>query len=169
MENGFNMNKKGSARDIGLMAVTLFGVGLVSFLLLFVYNSVSDIMIASPEINGTAAAQVLKEHQGTMAQTDYLTFSVLIGFTIGIVLTGWLVGGITPFMILYVIFLIVIGAVSGILQYVWESISLMSIFGNTLSLMPLTNFLLSNLTLFVVITGFLGLISMYISGQRALQ
>lgn len=163
------MNKKGSARDIALMSVTVFGIGLVSFLLLFVYNSVSDIMIESPEINGTAAAVILEDHQGTMAQSDYLTFAVLIGFTIGVVITGWLVGGITPFMILYVIFLIVIGAVSGMLQYVWESISLMSVFGATLNSMPLTNFLLSNLTLFIVITGFLGLISMYISGQRALQ
>tara|TARA_R100000963_G_scaffold30970_1_gene22281 strand:- start:340 stop:720 length:381 start_codon:yes stop_codon:yes gene_type:complete len=126
-------------------------------------------MIASPEITGTEAGRVLEDHQSTMAQTDYLTFAVLLGFTIGIVITGWLVGGITPFMILYVIFLIVIGAVSGILQYVWESISIMSIFGATLTSMPLTNFLLSNLTLFVVITGFLGLVAMYISGQRALQ
>ena len=160
------MNKKGNVRDVALMMIVLFGVGLVSFLLLFVYKSSSNLMLQSDVINNTMAGDVLLEHQTTMAGVDYFSLAIFIGFLIGVVVLSYLVGGSAVFAILYILFFIVVAVVAGILEAVWGEITQMTVFGTAINDLPITDFLLNNLTLLVVVVGFVGLIVMYIRGER---
>ena len=159
------LNKKGSVRDVGLAMIALFAVGLISFILLFVYNSASGIITEADGIKGTAAEEVFDAGSTNLQKTDIINFSILIGFFIGVIGLGWLVGGIPVFMVLYIIFLIVVGAASALLTYVWDTITGQVIFGSTIDQLPLTNFIVGNLTLFIVLMGFAGLIAMYVRGQ----
>jgi len=163
------LNKKGSVRDVGLAMVVLFSVGLISFLLLFVYNSANDIITEAAPIKGTAAEIVFDAGSTNLAKTDYITLAILIGFFVSIIALGWLSGGIPVFQIFYILFLVVIGVVSGLLTYVWETISDQAIFSTTLNSFPITDFILDHLTLFIVVIGFVGLIVMYIRGQGAVE
>ena len=159
------LNKKGSVRDVGLAMVSLFAVGLISFILLFVYNSASGIITEVDGIKGTPAEVVFDAGSTNLQKTDVINFSILIGFFLGTIALGWLTGGVPVFMVLYIIFLIVIGATSALLTYVWDTITGQVIFGSTIDQLPLTNFIVGNLTLFIVLMGFAGLIAMYVRGQ----
>lgn len=160
------LNKKGSIRDVGLSAVVLFAFGLVAFLLLFVYNTSTDLMIQSEPFNGTAAGEVIQTHQETLNGMDYIVLAIFLGFFLGVIMLSYLVGGVPVFVAIYIIFFLVISVLSGILTSVWENVSGMVIFGTTINNLPITNFLLNNLTLVIVVTGFVGLIVMYVRGQR---
>lgn len=160
------INKKGSIRDIALFMVIMFSIGLVSFLLSFVYNTSSNLMIQTPQFNGTQAGNVLLEHQDTMSGTDYFSLAIFVGFLLAVIITSYLVGGSPVFAVIYIIFFIIIGVVSAILTEIWGEVSQMSVFGTTINNLPITDFLLNNLTLLVIIVGFIGLVVMYIRGER---
>jgi len=160
------INKKGSVRDIALFMVVIFSIGLVSFLLMFVYNSTSNLMLESPEFNDTMAGDVMLEHQETMNGIDYFSLAIFIGFLFAVIITSYLVGGSPVFAIIYILFFVVLGVVSGILESIWGEVSQMVVFGTTINNLPITDFLLNNLTLLVIVVGFVGLIVMYIRGER---
>jgi hypothetical protein len=95
---------------------------------------------------------------------------MFIGLLLGIIVTGWLIGGIPIFMLFYVIFIIIAAFLSPILSNMWYSVTTDAVFGSTLAAFPITNFILTKLIFFVVIAGFLGLLVMfakpYLSGQN---
>ena len=160
------MNKKGNIRDIALFMVVMFSIGLISFLLSFVYNISSNLMLQTEQFNGTQAGDVLLEHQDTMAGTDYFALAIFVGFLLAVIITSYLVGGSPVFVVIYIIFFIIVGVVSAILKEIWREVSQMSVFGTTINNLPITDFLLNNLTLLVIIVGFVGLIVIYIRGER---
>jgi hypothetical protein len=161
-----DLNKKGSIRDIALFMVIIFSIGLVSFVLMFTYNTTSNLMLQSPQINDTMAGDVLLEHQETMKGIDYFSLAIFVGFLFAVIITSYLVGGSPVFAVVYVIFFIILGVVSAILEQVWGEVSQMVVFGTTINNLPITDFLLNNLTLLVIVVGFVGLIVMYIRGER---
>ena len=159
------INKKGNIRDIALFMVIMFSIGLVSFLLIFVYNTSSNLMLQTEQFNNTMAGDVLLEHQDTMNGVDYFSLAIFIGFLLAVVITSYLVGGSPVFAVIYIIFFIVLGVVSGILETIWGEVSQMVVFGTTINNLPITDFLLNNLTLLVIVVGFIGLVVMYIRGE----
>lgn len=154
--------KKGNVRDVLYMVVVLFFIGIFCFVGYFTYYRVSGLMINSSAINVSArAVEVLEVSQEKSSMWDYFSLAVFIGFSLSIIITGWFIGGNPLFMLIY--FLVIAGGVvvTMVLSNVWESLSTASVFGITGVDLPITNWLLSNLPVVLVVVGFLGMVAMF--------
>lgn len=151
-----------AARDVLFIMVILFAIGIGFFIIYFVMNTVLDSMILTPELNETIGT--VQAFQGTktmLNRLDYVVFGLLIGLTLGLIITGWFIAGNPIFMFIYFIVIVMGTIVSTILSNVWESISQASAFGTTLAAFPITNFILLKLPFFVAALGFIGMTVMF--------
>jgi len=163
------MNKHGSARDVVLIAVLLFIGGLVFFIANFASHTMVDGMLNIAVINDSnATREALNSFETQSDRFDYLGVGLFIGLTLAIIIGGWLVGGHPVFMFIYFIVVLVGVALSAVLANTWESVTLMPIFGSTITNFIFMNHIISYLPIYVSIVGILGLIVMfsrlYVSG-----
>jgi len=150
------MNKRGNVTDVLYLVVVLFFIGIFCFIGFWTYSRVTGLMIES-----SRAVDALTISQDKSSMWDYFAMAVFIGFAISIIVTGWFIGGNPLFMVIY--FLVLAGGVvvTMVLSNVWESFSTASVFGFATSPLPITNWLLSNLPIVLVIVGFLGMVAMF--------
>ena len=145
-----------------MVAVMLTAFGLGFFVLHFVMTTVVDDMVHNTGLNQSASTvSALGGVVKTLGRLDYVVFGLFIGFVLGIMITGWFVGGNPIFAFIYFIVIVVAVILSTILSNTWESISSASIFGSTVSAFPITNNLLAYLPFYVAVVGILGLLVMF--------
>lgn len=157
-----------AARDVLLMGVMLFALGLGFFIFHYAMNNTVDSMLATSVINSSNATVTSLE--GTAALTnrlDYVIFGVFIGFLLGIIITGWFIGGHPIYMFIYFLVVMMAVVVSTVLSNVWEEVTAMTIFGTTIASFPITNNLLTNGPVYLAIVGIIGMIVMF--GKPFLQ
>ncbi len=156
------MNKKGNVTDVAFLVITLFFIGVVSFIGLFVFGQIKDRLVTSPAINETAeAVQALEDVNNRTPMFDYFGLAVFIGFTLSIIITGWFIGGNPLFMIVYFLVLVALVVVCMVISNVWENFTQADTFGYATSPLPITNHLLTYLPIYIVIVAFLGIIAMF--------
>jgi hypothetical protein len=152
-----------AVRDVLIGAILLFGVGVAFFITNFIGNTVLDKLQAQPQLN--YSTQAVDTFQGTQDKVvnrmDYLYLGLFIGLALGIIVTGFLVADYPIFAIAYVLILIIGVVMSAILSNVWQTISPASVFGTTLSHLPILNHILSYLPLYTAVLGFIGIIMMF--------
>lgn len=138
----------------------MLGIGFL--LLHFITSQVTSKMLNTTQINSSAGAvQVLNSGVALSNKIDYLSIIVFIGFVVALIVTGYLIEVPSVFFILYVIALVVLVIVSAILSYIWEYFASVSTFSVSILAFPITNFLLSNLPIFVTIAGGISLVITY--------
>jgi|26BtaG_2_1085354.scaffolds.fasta_scaffold01132_7 hypothetical protein len=151
-----------AARDVLFASIVLFIFAIGFFVVYFAINTTITQMNAIPEINqSTDAVDVFNSVSTMTDRLDYVIFGLFVALTLGIIVTGWFVGGITIFMILYIIVIIIGVAMSAIMSNVWETVSTAVQFGTTVLAFPITNHLLLNLPYYVSVMGFIGLLVMF--------
>lgn len=156
-----------AAQDVILVAVILFTLTTGGFITFFAANTVVDKMVNITAINHTdAAVDALQSTKTASNRIDYLTLALFIGLTLGIIITGFLIGGHPIFMAIYFIVVVIGVVLSAVLSNVWESFTGASIFGNTITSFPISNHLLSNLPLYVAVVGIIGIIVMFAKPQE---
>lgn len=157
------MNTKGSARDIIVFGVVMFSVALMMFIANFALNTTIDGLLANPTINssGNETISALQSTQDVVNKFDYVVAGVFIALVLGVLITGWFIGGYPIFMAIYFLFNVVAVIISGILSSFWNSFSLASVFGSTFSNFPITNQIMANLQLYVAIVGIIGIVVMF--------
>ena len=156
------MNKRGNVTDVLYLVVVLFFIGIFCFIGFWTYSRVTGLMINSSVINESSrAVDALTISQDKSSMWDYFAMAVFIGFAISIIVTGWFIGGNPLFMVIYFLVLSCGVVVTMVLSNVWESFSTASVFGFATSPLPITNWLLSNLPIVLVIVGFLGMVAMF--------
>ena len=151
-----------AARDLVVIAMTLFGLGLAFFILHYVGTIYTETMIAEPQINQTE--QVVEAYDGlnkTLSRLDYLMLGVFIGLTLAYIITGWFIGGNPIFMFIYFLVTVVTTVVATIIANVWVDMTGAAEFGTTIAAFPITNHLLSNLPYYVAVLGFIGIVVMF--------
>ena len=160
-----------STNDVVLIGVLIFIFAIGFFTIFFISTEVTSQMLSIPTINDSSATVAVLEAQSKVtSRMDYVIFGLFIGLILGLIISGWFVGGNPIFMAIYFI-VIIIGVASGaVLSNVWETVAGASIFGATVASFPITNNLLSNLPLYTAIIGFLGMVVMfakpYIMGEQ---
>lgn len=156
-------SKRSSVVDVGFAAVLLFMVGLVVFIGNFTINEFSTRWANNTLVNSSPAAvesvQVVAEL--TDSRFDYISFIMLIGLTLAIIITGWMVAGNPIFSFIYFIALIVFVVVSSILSFVWQRFTEKAIFTATLLNFPITNFIMLHLPTYIAIIGFIGMVVIF--------
>jgi hypothetical protein len=151
-----------AARDVLFASIVLFIFAIGFFVVYFAINTTITQMNAIPEINqSTDAVDVFNSVSTMTGRLDYVIFGLFVALTLGIIVTGWFVGGITIFMILYIIVIIIGVAMAAIMANVWETVSTAVQFGTTVLAFPITNHLLLNLPYYVSVMGFIGLLVMF--------
>lgn len=151
-----------SVRDIIIIAVILFATGISVMFAVDIGHQVNTNLLLVPTINNSAeATAVITSADAAINMTDYIYLAFFIAFFIAIIIFGWLVGG-TPILAPIYFFLVIIFVfVSIVLQEIWKEIVLNPEIISTVTSIPITNFILSHLGIFMTIFGLAGIIMMY--------
>lgn len=151
-----------STNDVLLIGVLIFTFGIGFFIIFFMTTQVTTQILLIPTINeSSAAVEVFNAQSKVTAKLDYVIFGLFIGLVLGLIISGWFVGGNPIFMAIYFLIIVISVAASAILSNVWETTTTASIFGSTIVNFPITNNLLLNLPLYLGVIGFLGMVVMF--------
>ncbi len=149
--------------DNYIIAITSFIIGLTLFLGYFWFTTFSDNLLAVDEINESETARnfLTTDLDNTKNKFDggfaFVFFMTIIIYFI----TVWLLGSNPIFIIIHIVLLLVGIIISFFVSDVWETISGYAMFGATTANMPITNHILSNLPIYVIIFSMIGLILMF--------
>lgn len=137
-------------------------IGIGFLLLHYITGQVTTTMLYDSQINQSAGAvEVLNSGVALSNKIDYLSIIIFLGFTTALIVTGYLIEVPSVFFILYIISLVVLVIVSAILSYIWEYFASVPNFAITILSFPMTNFILSNLPIFITIAGGISLVITY--------
>jgi len=161
-----------AARDIGYIAVVLFGLGIGFLMIHSVLNGVVDTMLDIEEINASAGAVTGLESVTAMTnKLDYVLFGIFMGLVFGLIITGWFIGGNPIFMFIYFIVVVITTSISALMANVWETFY--NYFETSQAAFPITSHILNNLPVYIAIVGFIGIVVMfakpYLSGDNDVQ
>lgn len=152
-----------AARDVIVIAVIMFIIASVFFVLYFVSNTAINKLVGITAIN--TSEPTVTALQGTQTnlnnRMDYLFFGLFIGLVLSVIITGWFVGANPIFMFIYFI-VSVLGVTFGtVLSNAWQQITQMAVFNNAIAAFPITNHLLSYFPIYIAVITFIGIIVMY--------
>jgi len=151
-----------SATDVVLIGVLIFVFGTGFLVLNFMMNEVVDQMTNIDAINvSNASTSALHGITDVVNRLDYVIFGLFIGLILGLIITGWFVGGHPIFMFIYFIVMVLAVILSVVLSNVWYEISQASVFGTTVLSFPITNHLLLRMPFYSAIIGFIGFVVMF--------
>jgi len=152
-----------AARDIVLIGVLIFVIGLVSFIAHFVWDTTTTNLEGMSVVNETRAPEMFERHDRPVGRFDYLIFGFFVSLLFALIILSWFVGGHPIFMFIFFLVIVVGVVLATILSNVWDGVTSMSFFGVVVvgSDFPLTNHLLLYLPYYVGVVGFFGLLVMF--------
>ena len=151
-----------SIRDIMLIGITLFAIGISLFYTVDIGQKVNNKLLNMSIFNtSTTASSAIIHSQQAINSTDYMYFAGFIGFFIAVIVFGYLVGGNPLFAPIYFFVLVIIVFICVILQLAWGDISSTPEILSLLGTLPLTNFVLSNLGTLMAVMGLTGMFVMF--------
>lgn len=149
-------------RDIALITIVLFILGLIIVFVVKVNHEVNGRLLEQPSINSTSEAVDIVEKQDVNTDLmDYVFLCVFIGFFFGVLVVGWIVSGHPGFSVFYFLLLIIFVFVALMFQFAWTDFTANVALVSTLARLPITNFILSNLGVMMTIMGLAGLATTY--------
>lgn len=157
------MNKKGTITDVIYISVIIFAIALAALIFLqmssAVYPALLNTTLADDE---DANATMTAARDFAEDRTDYMVTGIIMIMLLGILLFAYLATANTIFTVVYVVILILSGILAGIFQWSWERITANGALSSGLANMPITNFILSNFVLIMVVVGVFAMVLMYI-------
>lgn len=151
-----------TVRDVILIGALIFAFGVGFFILHFVGSTLVSRLSSISQINQSSHAITAFQGINTVVnRLDYVIFGIFIGLVLGVIITGWFIGGNPIFMFIYFLVLAIGVAFSTILANVWETLTTVSAFGTTINSFPITNNLLLNLPIYLAVIGFIGMVVMF--------
>ena len=155
-------DKSGSVQDVLLAAIFLFGFAIAFLITHNVMTRTVEEMLTTTTINESEpTVKALGGITETLTRLDALIFAVLVAFILGIIITGFLVGGHPIFMFIYFIVIILSVVISTVLANTWETATATAQLTSSLTAFPITNFIMLKLPIFVTIIGFIGIVVMF--------
>jgi len=151
-----------TARDVAVTSVLLFAFAAFFFIVHYAMNTTVNSMVNIEAINESSGAVTALQGIGTTTnRLDYLMLGIFVGLSLGIVITGFFIGGNPLFMFIYFCVVAIVVAISTILSNTWETISTASVFGTTINSFPITNNIMLNLPIYMSAIGFIGVVVMF--------
>lgn len=149
-------------RDIAVITVILFVLGLVIVLMVKVNHQVNSALLNQSAINSTPQARAIIQAEDRHTDlVDYVFLCVFLGFFIGVLVVGWIVSGHPVFAPLYFFILIILVFIAVIFQFAWIDYVGRAAIASAVQYIPITNYLLSHLATFITIMGLGGLLTTY--------
>lgn len=151
-----------AAEDVVFSAVVVFVLAIAFFAGHFIINEVYNDAKVNPQINSSSGAVAAMENaQNLTARFDYVILAVFIGLCLGMIITGWFIGGNPIFMFIYFLIVLISVIISAVLSNIWYDVSNTSTLVATLSSFPITNHIVLALPLYIGIVGFIGIVVMF--------
>jgi Na+/glutamate symporter len=155
-------NKKASALDTILAVATIFGLVVFALVVVYTYDRFIDTAENTTMNDTVIAMNAMKEIQTVNLMWDYVILSILIGFTIAMIILGYFIDVHTVWFPIFVIVMLVGVLVSAVLSYTWDQIADTTIFAATkAAYFPISTHVMNNLVLYYCIIAGLALIATY--------
>ena len=155
-------NKRSNIQNLGFAMVILFVMAIVFLTVKYSYSEVVNRIINNTVVNSsTESVRAFTNTRDLTNRYDYIMFILLMGFTLSIFVIAWFSSGHPLFAFVYFIALVLLIAVSAVLSFVWETITDLNMFATTASTFPITNLILDNFPVYIVIMGFVGMLIMF--------
>ena len=149
-------------KDVILAIVILFIFAIGFFSFYFMFNVSIDKLLNNSVVNSSqAAVDSFNEAKALSNRMDYVFFIVLMAVVLGIIITGWFIGGHPILMFVYFIIAVIATVIATVFHYVWEQVSEASVFGTTNLAFPIMNHIMTNIEIYTPIMAFLGVIAMF--------
>jgi hypothetical protein len=161
---GKPINKKAQTpQDMILLVVILFSIGLVCIFGYYIYAQINNYRSTIPALNTTVIDTAMDKAQTGNANFDYVFLVLYIGLSLALVAAGWFIPTDTIFLWLYIIVLLIAVLIAGIFGYIWNvfAASGLPLYATITNTFPITNYILSNLTLFELFTAALAMIATF--------
>ena len=150
-----------AARDVVLAVVLLFVFSLGFLIIHFVMSTMTAELIANPQVNASQdAVNAFNDIEKSTNRLDYVILCVFIGLTLGIIITGWFIGGIPLFMFIYFIVMVFGVIISTVLSNIWETVSTTT-FATAVASFPIANNIMLRLPIYAAVIGFIGVVVMF--------
>lgn len=151
-----------AARDVMFAGVLLLGLGIMSLVGHYAVNSAVDTMMTNSVIQAsTPTTDTLGYAKGLSQKADYIFVVVLIAIALGILVTGWLVGGHPIWMVAFICVVLIATVLAAILSNVWDSVSAANMLSGSLQYFPKTDNILNHLPLYIGAIGLMGMVVMF--------
>lgn len=156
------MNKKGSVIDIFAMGIVLFVLAIGFLAMTYTSSIVTQKLNNTQQFNDSVTAKRILQKSYTMNdRIDYIYFGIFMGLILGIIITGYFIGGHPIFMFIYFIMNIIAVVLSMVFSYAFDKVTASSTFLTTITRYPLMNHIMQNLPVYVTIAGFIGIVVMF--------
>lgn len=154
--------------DVAVTAIVLFTFSIVFIICVFTYNQIATGMQNNTIIQSSNATMtVLDAGKATINKLDYIFFILFIGLMLSIIIASFFIPANSIFTFIYFIALVVIVATSAILSNVFEKITANGYFNAIATTnLPITNYLMNNLPMYVTIVGFIAMVLLYAKPQQ---
>lgn len=160
------MEGKKTSRDIITAVIIVFLIGLYAFTSHFAVTRAMTAFGNTSIVNASVGPALIAGTNKAYSRLDLVLTFVAIGITIGIIAAGYFTAGNPLYSSIYFVFVVVACLVAPFLTQAWNSVTQNSVFIDTLAAFPITNLFMSNLIIWAIITGTLGMIAMYAKGQE---
>lgn len=156
-----------AARDVLFAGAILFMLAIGFFVMTFTSDTITNSLTENERFNESDQAVTAIESANTAVhRSDYIFLGVFFALMLGLVITGWFIGGIPIFMFIYFLVNVVAVVFAAISSNVWQTITPASVFGTTLDALPITNHILSYLPFYIALFGTIGMIVMFAKPQE---
>jgi hypothetical protein len=161
------MNKKGIS-DVLTIGVMTF---VIAIMLVVMYMSITPMLSGLGNVsefkNNTLASASLQSGQDVMDKLDWIFLFIFISFVIVAMILSWFVAAIPIFMFIYFMALIIITVTMAVLSFSWSTMASAAPLLTTIQLhFPITNNIMENFTIYMMVIGFMSLIVMYAKPQQ---
>jgi hypothetical protein len=150
-----------AARDVLFAGAVLFILAIGFFVLNFTSGQIASSLTNSPLNESSQAVNAINDANTAVSKVDYIFLAVFIALLLGIIITGWFIGGNPIFMFIYFLIIVIAVLVGAILSNFWETLTGASVFGASVASLPIMNHILLYLPFYLAAIGFIGIIVMF--------
>jgi len=150
-----------SVEDLGAVAVVGCVVAVIILVLGFVVFQIADGFSLTAGFNDTNSQAQFTAMKNTSYKYDWIFFGFFIGLVLSLIITSWFVAGNPIFIVLYFLGIFMFDIVAIIFANIWEGLSSYPVFASYLAHLPITNFIMLRLPIFIAVVGFLGVVVMF--------
>lgn len=149
--------------NVVVIGIVIFVLGIGALITHNIVGTVTDTLVSSNVINSSSnmTGAVLESGRNVSNRVDYFIFGVFIAILFFIIITGYFSSNHPIFIFAYIIVIIISVVLSTILGNTWGSVTDSTTFSTTLIRFPLVNHLLTNLAVYVGISGLFGMFAMF--------
>lgn len=156
------------SRDVVMVPIMAFIFIIILFSFFFATKTITGKLMDITSVNSSdKTVEALQGADKSVNNYDYLGFVLFLAMALGIIVTGWLIGGHPLFMVAYVFIIVVAIMISPFLSNAFETFYSQSVFGTTINSFPISSHIIQHLGLYTAIIGIIGFVVMFAKPREA--